>query len=116
MNKANKAGRQKRSLEAQVGRHVTLSAGSLKKVWDWAEANNGNPLADAYIDACSAVGALDCRAIADVLKTTWRAKGFGYIHEAYKPYNAAFFYRDTVGRLILEMLRRMAPDDKAAGA
>ncbi len=97
-------------VERVVRRHKALSKKSLAAVWEWAEANEGNPLAEAYMGACSAIGMLDCSAICDVLEKDWRGKKYGYIDEAYRPYNLAFIYRDTVGRLILDMLHRQTPN------
>ncbi len=90
-------------------KHKALSSKSLELVWEWCERNDGSPLAEAYLAACAAVGALDCSKIADQLKPTWKKKEkFGYIYEAYKPFDIAFIYRDTVGRVIFDLLKREA--------
>ena len=87
---------------------VWLSTKSLERVWSWAIKNEHTPLGEAYMAACAAVGARDCRKIADQLRPTWKRKRgkYGYISEAYKLYEMPYTYRDTVGRIILDMLKR----------
>jgi len=90
-----------------VEKHKGLGDKSLSKVWEWAEENEEtSPLAKAYCASCYAIGVLDSSAICQELETHWRGKNYGYIREAYKPYDFAFLYRDTIGRIILDMMKR----------
>jgi len=84
----------------------SLSDKSLKVVYEWAESNEPNPLASAYLGACGAVGSLDCSAIAESIEMNWRGSPRKRWDEAYKPYYLAFVYRDTIGRMILNEIKR----------
>lgn len=96
----------KKDYEILAG-HKALSKKSLRVVLQWADNNENNPLADAFLSACFANGGLDCNKISNVLKKDWQGKNkIGYIDEAYKPYELSFVYRDIIGRMILDMLRR----------
>ena len=86
--------------------YVELSRKSRDKVWAWCEENEGTPLAEAYIAACYAVGSLDCSKICEQIKPTWKNKRISHISEGFKPYDTGFIHRDTVGRIILNLIKR----------
>lgn len=86
---------------------VYLSKTSRDKVWAWCEENESDPLAEAYMGACYALGAIDCSKISDRLKKSWQGKKvWGWIDEAFALDDLAFKHRDTLGRAILSMLKR----------
>lgn len=87
-------------------KHKKLSNASLKKVWDWCEANEGTPLAEAYMGACAAVGMLDIHACFAHMKDHGASSPAVIRRETAKVYDSAFIHRDTVGRVILDMLNR----------
>jgi len=91
---------------------VALSSTSLIKVWEWCEQNYTDPLADAYMVACTAVGGLDPSIIAARLKVSWSGMDkHGWIDEAYKLYNFSLQHRDTIGRIILGVIKRESPNN-----
>lgn len=90
---------------------VSLSESSLKKVYDWCERNEGDPLAKAYFGACTALGSLETREIAERLGFSRLdrkadSRKVVYWDTAYRIKQLAFKYRDTIGREILKMLKR----------
>lgn len=89
-------------------RHKSLSKKSLVRVWAWAKGNPGNPLAEAYMNACVCCGALDSTGISDELEKSWRGKdgARGIWLEILRISDSAFFNRDVVGRIILDKLNR----------
>ncbi len=96
---------------------VTLSKASLDKVWAWCEENESDPLAEAFMGACTALGTIDCSKISDRLKKSWPGgddinskKWGGWIDAAYVLDDLAFIHRDTLGRAILDMLKRERPN------
>ena len=94
---------------------VYLSKTNLAKVLDWCEANENDPIAEAYMGACGAIGAIDCSKISDRLEKSWKGpregkRGYGWIEAAYKLDDLAYMHRDTIGRAILNMLKREQPN------
>ena len=96
----------------EVKGFVALSPKSLAKVFAWSEKNQrGVPLAGVYYDVCTAIGEFDFMTVADRLEAAWPEKdkspGWGgYAEEALKVKDALYLCRDTIGRTILEMLKR----------
>lgn len=89
-------------------KHVALSNKSLERVYSWCERNEGTALEQAYMDACTAVYGLDTISIRVQLKDAWISKKKPRAVEAGKPYDLAFEYRDTIGRMILDLIKREA--------
>lgn len=94
-------------------KHVSLSGASLEKVYDWAVANAESPLGRTYLAACAVVDLSNPHGIAAQLdRTRPECNGTATFkkrwHEARAPQEQAFILRDTVGRYILEMLKRQA--------
>ena len=94
---------------------VSLSKTSLSKVWAWCEENEDDPLSEAYMGACSAVGSIDCSKILTRLEKSWPGRDFPkklgrLIDAAYSLDDLAYMHRDNIGRAILDMLKRERPN------
>ena len=89
---------------------VSLSQESLDKIYAWSEVDENyyTPLAEAYRGDCYVVGITDCSKIIDQLKPTWKGKRneYGYISEGLRAGDYMYEHRDTVGRIILDMIKR----------
>jgi hypothetical protein len=90
-----------------------LSTASLAKLRTWREENENDPLAEAYYAACEAIGAVDTALISDRLRKSWpynddlnNKKWGGWIPVATGLEDLAYQHRDTIGRVILEMIKR----------
>lgn len=81
-------------------RITEISKKTARTAWTWAEENQDtDPLAEAYIGACSAVGLLDREAV---------AKRLGISNDAMASIDAhAFEYRNALARGIVKILRKM---------
>lgn len=91
-------------------RFVGLSNANLVKVWAWAEQHEDNdPIAEAYSAACYAVGTI--RKIDNRLASSWPTEGrdsWKWTYVSCSLEKQAFEYRDTLGRVIIDMLKREA--------
>lgn len=67
-------------------KYVQLSRKSVARLWDWAERNEGHPVAEAYMAYCLAVGS-----VMDLQESAYR--------------NHAYMARDTFGRLVLDRVK-----------
>jgi hypothetical protein len=95
---------------------VHLSRASLGRVCDWCEKNEDDPLAIAYTSACLAVEYVDYKKIMERLERSWpgtrnpRCKTWGgWIGVAIMLEDLAIAYRDTIGRTILDVIKREHP-------
>jgi hypothetical protein len=87
-------------------KHVYLRLKSLEKAWAWAEANEDDPLAWAYMSACNVCG-VDFDDLFE--SATVNAPGGGRFPKQWRASCDAEGYalkcRDTIGRLILFRLK-----------
>ena len=103
----------KNNINFEKSKFVYLSQKSLDKVIEWSEKNDCDPLAKAFIDACFAIGSTDFYEIHKRLEKSYEPKKhskkmFHYIDIKY----SALRYRDTIGRIIFDMLKRESSTKK----
>jgi hypothetical protein len=88
---------------------VSLSAKSLDTVYDWCEQNiDDDPLARAYIGICVAIAQYDASEVMDRIYQSWPVgvKVSGRLFSPYRFKIDLYESRDTLGRVVLETIRR----------
>lgn len=91
----------------KINKKVTmLSKANLDKVYQWAEENESDPLAQAYMGTLYAIGVTYQDKMIDRLKKVWGTKSGKYVSAAFANYDFLFASRDSLGRVILDMLKK----------
>ena len=91
----------------QSKKFVHLSSKSAGIVYQWAEINSNNPLSKTYMDACCVLGGIDRKGNHDELQKYWRPGNHDYIKFNTDLTDKAYILRDTIGRVILEHIKRI---------
>lgn len=84
-------------------RFVYLGKVNLERLGKWCLENEGDPLAEAFEGACAALGLLDRSKIIDQLAAS--RPRHNAIRIASQLEDLAYQYRDTMGRVILKMMK-----------
>lgn len=86
-----------------------LGKRSLDRIWGWCERNEGTPLAEMYLNGCACIGGFDAINVADQIESTYvkpKKHRLKYVRKANRLQDNAFIYRDSIGRVILEIIKR----------